>query len=381
MCEGLPHQIQITIMDNNSISSRDSSLSRGENKRQRQESGEQDQSGTICQKCDLLVAKAIDCAVCKLAFCLGCAKVSRTLFQCLMEGELDNFHWTCRSCKSMFPTIESISSTVKDIQKQHDHRMNKMEERMSKIETNTKQEIKSQVSDMKDQIIDSLKQDIHKVVDARSKELEDRKRRETNITIFNLIEHNHELGSDNKTADQQDVLRLSSELGLGDLNITTSYRLGKKIEGKNRPLKVVLDSKAQRKYLLENAKHIATKARSRFKQVIISKDLTVEQRKERRERIKQRKERNNRDQMGAGPDSGDEAAQGDAATMIVEEHEPSPIARDNAMSHLVADPNLSMNDTFSAFNNTTVIGEETIVGGFNTQGGRLKWPPPAAPRV
>ena len=59
---------------------------------------------------------------------------------------------------------------------------------------------------MKDQIIDSLKQDIHKVVDARSKELEDRKRRETNITIFNLIERNHELGSDNKTADQQDVL-------------------------------------------------------------------------------------------------------------------------------------------------------------------------------
>ena len=66
------------------------------------------------------------------------------------------------------------------------------------------------------------------------------------------------------------------------MNITTSYRLGKKIEGKNIPLKVVLDSKAQRKYLLENAKHIATKARSRFKQVIISKDLTVEQRKERR---------------------------------------------------------------------------------------------------
>ena len=63
------------------------------------------------------------------------------------------------------------------------------------------------------------------MVDARSKELEDRKRRETNrsITIFNLIEHNHELGSDNKTADQQDVLRISSDLGLGDLNITTSY--------------------------------------------------------------------------------------------------------------------------------------------------------------
>ena len=88
-----------------------------------------------------------------------------------MEGELDNFHWTCRSCRSMFPSIESISSSIKDIQKQHDHRMSRMEERMTKMVVNTKQEIKLQVTSMKDEIIDSLKQDINKVVDTRNKEL------------------------------------------------------------------------------------------------------------------------------------------------------------------------------------------------------------------
>ena len=375
------------MAENFGASSRDSSLSRNENKRQRQESGDQDQSGTICQKCDLLVAKAIDCAVCKLAFCLGCAKISKTLFQCLMEGELDNFHWTCRSCRSMFPSIEGISSSIKDIQKQHDHRMSRMEERMTKMEVNTKQEIKLQVTSMKDEIIDSLKQDINKVVDTRNKELEDRKRRELNLTVFNLTEHNHELGTDNKTADQQDIFRISSDLGLGELNIVTSYRLGKKTEGKTRPLKVVLDSKAQRKFILENAKFIATKARPKFKRVIITKDLTEEQRKERRERVKHRRNERNgqRQQRGIEIDtSEDEAAQqrgtGDAATMLVDEEEPSPIASRTALSHLAADSSL-MNDTLRAYNETTIIGEDTIIGGFDTQGGRLKWPPPAPPNT
>ena len=124
----------------------------------------------------------------------------------------------------MFPSKEGISSAVKDIQKNHEKRMSNMEERMSKMETILKHEIKSQVTWMKDEIIDSLKQDIHKVVDSRNKELEDRKRRELNLTIFNLKEHSHDVGRDNKTADEQDIIAISASLGLDNLNITTSYR-------------------------------------------------------------------------------------------------------------------------------------------------------------
>ena len=251
------------------ISSRDSSVTRLDSKRPRQDSEENDQSGTICQRCDLLVAKVIDCAVCKLAFCLGCARISKILSQCLVEGELANFHRTCRSCRSMFPSIEGISSTVKDIQNNHEKRMSNMEERMSKMETITKHEIKSQVTCMKDEIIDSLKQDIHKVVDSRNKELEDRKRRELNLTIFNLKEHSHDVGRDNKAADEQDIIAISASLGLDNLNITTSYRLGKREQGKTRPLKIILDSKAQRKILLDNARFIASKTSQRYQRVII----------------------------------------------------------------------------------------------------------------
>ena len=54
---------------------------------------------------------------------------------------------------------------------------------------------------MKDDIIISLKADMNTVVDARNKELEDRKRRVMNLTVFNLQEHNFGNGPDNKRAD------------------------------------------------------------------------------------------------------------------------------------------------------------------------------------
>ena len=42
---------------------------------------------------------------------------------------------------------------------------------------------------MKKDIVVEIKQNINKLVDQRSKELEDRKRREMNLVIFNLKEH------------------------------------------------------------------------------------------------------------------------------------------------------------------------------------------------
>ena len=100
---------------------------------------------------------------------------------------------------------------------------------------------------------------MNKVVDTRNRELEDRKRREMNITIFNLIEHDSDSGSENKRAYELDVRTISANLGLENLCITMSYRLGRKEDGKTRPLLVILDSKAERKCLIENAKHIPKK--------------------------------------------------------------------------------------------------------------------------
>ena len=127
-----------------------------------------------------------------------------------MEGELENFHWSCRSCKATFPTLQQISSSLQDITRKHDARMSSIEVRLDRFENSVKEEIHSQVNIMKEDIITSLKTDINTVVDARNKELEDRKRRDMNLTVFNLQEHNFGNGPDNKRADKNDILRICS---------------------------------------------------------------------------------------------------------------------------------------------------------------------------
>ena len=72
---------------------------------------------------------------------------------------------------------------------------------------------------------------------------------------------------------------IAEQLGINDLPVETSYRLGKKTKEKTRPFKVILKDRRQRKQLLDNnSRRIRDRVSEKFKNVIIVKDLTEEQR-------------------------------------------------------------------------------------------------------
>ena len=83
--------------------------------------------------------------------------------------------------------------------------MSSIEDRIDRFENSANKEIQTQMTNMKEDIITSLKVDINTVVDARNKELEDRTRRDMNLIVFNLQEHNVGNGPDNKRADETDI--------------------------------------------------------------------------------------------------------------------------------------------------------------------------------
>ena len=118
--------------------------------------------------------------------------------------------------------------------------MTAIENRMDSLETKTSTEIKSSVEDVKEDIINSIRGDVDKLVDKRHREMEDRRRRGQNVVFFNLKEHSNSQGVKNKNADERGVSQLCSDLGLDNLRIVTSYRLGKRNDSKIRPLKVIL---------------------------------------------------------------------------------------------------------------------------------------------
>ena len=104
------------------------------------------------------------CQGCKLDYCVACAKISPTLFECLRSGEMNDFYWSCTSCRTTLPTLDN-TGMLKDMQKDSNEMMTCLETRVTSLESDTKDEIKGSVSNMKAEIISSLKGDINKLVD------------------------------------------------------------------------------------------------------------------------------------------------------------------------------------------------------------------------
>ena len=220
---------------------------------------------------------------------------------------------------------------------------------MNKIENNTKEEIKETVTSMKEEILESVKEGLDKMVDARNRELEDRRRRDLNLTMFNLPEPNEENSAANKQADEQAFKIICRRLGLEEVNVMSSFRLGRKSENKIRPIKLILSDKSHRKFIIDNEKHIPRKVPAVWQRVVITKDLTPLQRKERKERLELRKQQRQPQPSGTNDQSNSPIA------MEVQDREPSPIRNvlQHDLSHVNATPGSQQNAT--AYNEQTLL--------------------------
>ena len=156
------------------------------------------------------------------------------------------------------------------------------------------------------------------------------------------------------------------------------FRLGRKHETQNRPLKIVLTNKSHRKYLLDNAKTLPEKAPTYIKDVItrISRDLTPEQRKERKSR---RRQRASQQQQRAGTEQQDHDVETSNRPRIqfsapqpknIDQRYPSPIYWNMSHGNMYNDESAQMNpletmmdNPGSAYEQSTMIGDTTVIGG------------------
>ena len=84
----------------------------------------------------------------------------------------------------MFPSLDNIATTLQELHQKSEKRMNTIEEKMNRLETNTKYEIRESISSTKEEILESVKGGKDKLVDAKTREMKDRKRRELNLTYL-----------------------------------------------------------------------------------------------------------------------------------------------------------------------------------------------------
>ena len=310
---------------------------------------------TICSKCaNEHEGNYINCFQCNLSFCVRCSGLTLWAYDLFKSGGLDDFQYTCKSCKPTLPTLDNIDRKLTRISEQQEQRIQEIENKMSKIHVETSQRIKSELDNFKEnynQEIDSKKR---LIVDQKTSELEGRRRRELNIIIFNLKEGTSTINLENKTYDENNTRMIAEQLGINDLQVETSYRLGKKTYEKTRPFKVILKDRRQRKQLLDNSRHIRDRVSEKFKNVIIVKHHTEEQRLTKKLKRLNRDKEDNKNILVKPPQS---------------EVLPSIVVSPERFSQEVNNPFINKTIRSNPANKPpmeiTVHEDETIIGGIN----------------
>jgi hypothetical protein len=83
--------------------------------------------------------------------------------------------------------------------------MSSLEEKVNRIEISTKNIIKEEIKDIKNNIMTDFEEKICRMVQARTNEMDDRRRRELNIVVFNLPERGDKTGKENKKYDEDNL--------------------------------------------------------------------------------------------------------------------------------------------------------------------------------
>ena len=143
-----------------------------------------------CTMCNLKLTKenSLNCSCCMLGFCKGCSGMSNKAFELLLSGELGNCSWACRSCKRTLPTLESMDKTLRELNEKQDLRLCALENQMETLEMRTENKIQAEAIKIKNEVTEDVQANVKAMVEERCREMDDRRRRELNIVMFNMPE-------------------------------------------------------------------------------------------------------------------------------------------------------------------------------------------------
>lgn len=184
-------------------------------------------SCTYCATCSesLTPDKEISCDLCRKFIHSTCSGLSRLEIQCLKakDRKLTFYCPSCMDFKEQLASLNGLKETIRKLEN----------------EVNT---LKSKSSTGPSFNVNSLNNlHVSEIID----ELQDRQSRESNIIMFNLEEVAE---SDPKKRNEIESGKIASIISSIDDSINTSgirfARLGKFLQGKQRPIKITLSSKS-----------------------------------------------------------------------------------------------------------------------------------------
>lgn len=278
-----------------------------------------------CGKVVLSVQAGLTCDACGFWHHADCEDISDEVYEFLCDHTDDTtIAWYCKKCAAVNKKVITMMTSMYDQQQQIEIRVEqfkaevckKMEEMSNEMKelrgimnveldkTETKDSIvaveekvtmlvetvekqRAASHDLRDCVQDAVREKLQE----DKEELDDIKRRSTNVIIHGLTEAVDTDKDVRQQHDKDEFQEILHHINCDDVSVQDIVRLGK-IDSSSavvRPIKVMLTSEQARDRVLAQAKNLYGK--TKFKKVFIQQDLTVKQREKRRELVQQLKQR------------------------------------------------------------------------------------------
>ena len=246
---------------------------------------------TTCPKCGKDVDEEgimCDRGCCKSWWHLKCGNVNKSEYAAMKSGKR-SLMWFCENCiddteafvKNTNKIDSNMSKTIVDkldILTAKVDSLSGLTERVSKLEKAIASEERAL-----DQVIDMK-------LENKLKELEDKEKRKENLVLYNVKESENDDVITRIEKEGKKVIAICTYLDINpDCVAKKMYRLGKRVPGKTRPLKIHIKDDSARNKILSNAKTLKDCPDEKLKIIYILKDLTFKERDQNRQLVEKMK--------------------------------------------------------------------------------------------
>ena len=218
----------------------------------------------------------VQCEKCNLWLCCDCQSISPNMLKAIKQFQ--SLHWFCKSCEPSIPELlkpESVSlqSTDKGVE----HRLQTMENHLAELTNNMKKlsshwgekpTVPHAAAPVAETFSSSSSQFALKIVD----EYKDREHRKLNLIFHKVPESEHTEPSAKRDHDKKFVLSVAEELGVDELEVVNTTRIGHVKESGERLLKVEVKNVSSKKNILSKAKLLHQAKNETYHRIYITPD-------------------------------------------------------------------------------------------------------------
>ena len=179
--------------------------------------------------------------------------------------------------------LSNINKTVIEIKETTGERFDRIETKVSDLESNMKKLVtRDEAGKIKDEVKTEVTVDFEKIVEKKFQERDEISKRESNLIFWGIPESPSDDIEERREHDNHFVTDICRELGIYDPKISQIIRLGKRQpmgpNTKPRGTMVKFSEKSKKREVLKSSSKLKQTDNAEFKNVSISRDLTLQQR-------------------------------------------------------------------------------------------------------